>query len=540
VYKIRIVGNYYNKEEPDFNKYFQKMADSTGGWGDITLVEKDEDFIVVINWLHDNDPDINPEKTILIQMEPPSSISLFPGIFCNINSYTERVLFTHYKNAIEWWISPSYSDIKNNKIDLTKTKQFSTVMSAERWIPGHVQRLELLCSICKEFEIDVWGRGHADKWIPEEWSSAGREMGYLPFREKDKGLFPYKYTYAAENTAVKNYFTEKIVDAILSECLCFYWGCPNLHDFIDPRAYIPITVHDHQHSLSVIDAAIKNNEWEKRLPYIKEAKQKILDELQFFPMLQNIIKKRIPAIRKTDRFKDKKRVISFSLYGKDPLYTDGAIRCVKYGKHKYPEWEWRFYVGDSVPEHVCDVLSDLGCNLIYMKGKPEDLTAMSWRFLAAEDADISIFRDTDSVILWRELHAVNEWLESNKTLHCMRDHRWHDIPVLAGMWGIKGKIPDIADIISRFYKKYPDFKSRKGGLKSWCQKFLHECIWSKYKDDSIAHVGHDKCILYGKYMQRETSRIDQFGAVQLDFLTPRRNGEHIGQINPPRSHNTDY
>ena len=35
----------------------------------------------------------------------------------------------------------------------------------------------------------------------------------------------------------------------------------------------------------------------------------------------------------------------------------------------------------------------------------------------------------------RERDAVNEWLESNKTFHLMRDHPWHGSEINAGMWG---------------------------------------------------------------------------------------------------------
>ena len=38
-------------------------------------------------------------------------------------------------------------------------------------------------------------------------------------------------------------------------------------------------------------------------------------------------------------------------------------------------------------------------------------------------------------VLQRERDAVNEWLESNKTFHVMRDHPWQGSEILAGMWG---------------------------------------------------------------------------------------------------------
>ena len=51
------------------------------------------------------------------------------------------------------------------------------------------------------------------------------------------------------------------------------------------------------------------------------------------------------------------------------------------------------------------------------------------------DASVDIFisRDIDSVILEREVEAVNQWLLSNFTFHLMRDSPSHGEVVLAGL-----------------------------------------------------------------------------------------------------------
>ena len=43
-------------------------------------------------------------------------------------------------------------------------------------------------------------------------------------------------------------------------------------------------------AIKTIESTIKNNEWEKRLKYIKEMKYKILNEIQMFPTIENIFK----------------------------------------------------------------------------------------------------------------------------------------------------------------------------------------------------------------------------------------------------------
>jgi hypothetical protein len=64
---------------------------------------------------------------------------------------------------------------------------------------------------------------------------------------------------------------------------------------------------------------------------------------------------------------------------------------------------------------------------------------MFWRFESSYDknAKIVVFRDTDSRLSNREKIAVDEWINSDKTFHIMRDHPYHKFPILGGMWGYK-------------------------------------------------------------------------------------------------------
>lgn len=41
-------------------------------------------------------------------------------------------------------------------------------------------------------------------------------------------------------------------------------------------------------------------------------------------------------------------------------------------------------------------------------------------------------RDMDSEVNSREVSAVHEWLDLNKTFHVMRDHPGHKVPIMAG------------------------------------------------------------------------------------------------------------
>ena len=102
----------------------------------------------------------------------------------------------------------------------------------------------------------------------------------------------YCFVYSIFGFEIRNYFTEKLVDGILSETLVFYHGCPNIEEFIDSKAFVRLELIDFEKDYLKVKEAIENNLWKERLPYIKEAKNKILNELQFFPRLERIINKK--------------------------------------------------------------------------------------------------------------------------------------------------------------------------------------------------------------------------------------------------------
>ena len=108
-------------------------------------------------------------------------------------------------------------------------------------------------------------------------------------REKSKGILPYKYYFMCENNAEHNYITEKLWECILCETLCFYWGCTNVEEWVDPRAYVKLDMNDFEGSYQIIMQAIRENWYEQRLPYIKAEKVKVLNTYSFMPTIERAI-----------------------------------------------------------------------------------------------------------------------------------------------------------------------------------------------------------------------------------------------------------
>lgn len=150
-----------------------------------------------------------------------------------------------------------------------------------------------------------------------------------------------------------------------------------------------------------------------------------------------------------------KKIISYSLWGNEPMYTIGAIRNAELAKEIYPDWVCRFYIGDDVEDGIVGKLKSFdNIEVIKMPHKYNDWQGMFWRFYASiPDADYVIFRDTDSRLTMREFEAVLEWEQSNKCFHIMRDHPYHSEAIMGGMWGCKPK--EFLDIVNdNIYKKY--------------------------------------------------------------------------------------
>jgi len=162
-----------------------------------------------------------------------------------------------------------------------------------------------------------------------------------------------------------------------------------------------------------------------------------------------------------------KKIISFSLYNNVPSFQVGAVVNVLEAKRLYPDWRCRFYTTDD--EGICSQLEYLGAEVVRMDDWPDG--HMFWRFLAADDADICLSRDCDSVVSEREVGAVNEWLESDYQWHGMHDHRYHHkTSIMGGMWGCKhygDKIPEARAQEGAYSFDFHNDKSMRNHIEEW-------------------------------------------------------------------------
>lgn len=230
------------------------------------------------------------------------------------------------------------------------------------------------------------------------------------------------------------------------------------------------------------------------------------------------------------------KIISFSLWGDDPKYCEGAIRNAELAAKIYPDWTCRFYIGGSVPFSVTEELQRVtkhwarytqgidgqfealcGGSIapqklqIYHCAEPGDWTGMFWRFYPASEDDVGVFisRDCDSRLSVREAEAVEEWLSGPKLIHVMRDHPEHSTPIMGGMWGAKkGALFHLRGQIEEY---------TRGDFWQVDQNFLREIIWPANYHKVLAHDD------WKRFPQAETK----------PFPTPRLTDDFIGSILGP-------
>ena len=147
-----------------------------------------------------------------------------------------------------------------------------------------------------------------------------------------------------------------------------------------------------------------------------------------------------------------KRVVSFSVYGDDFVYSSGAIANAVAVRQFFPGWIARFYVEDPVADRLGDRLLALGAEVVGMQRKG-NVDGMFWRFLAAGDDDVDavVVRDVDALVCPRNKFAVDEWLQSGKDFHIIRDHPHHCHLILGGLWGVRGGLlPNISGLVDEY------------------------------------------------------------------------------------------
>lgn len=284
--RIKMICNWCSSEQ--LCKEWSNMCDNGYKWKNIEITSSDDniDYYVIINKPINEDIFYDPKKTLIFQMEPWIYYKNKNWGVKTWGKWSEpnEKLFLHvgihkkYLNNVQWQIEK----IPINFPEKRKDKVIS-VLSNKNFDEGHVKRIDFIKFLEAKDEniVDIYGR--------ENYHEFKNYQGKLIDDKKENNFVEYKYCFSVENNNEINYATEKIWEPILCESLCFYWGCPNLEDYMDNKAFVRLDLKDFEGSLKLIKQAIEEDWWSQRIDIIKKEKQKIINELGFFPNINKII-----------------------------------------------------------------------------------------------------------------------------------------------------------------------------------------------------------------------------------------------------------
>lgn len=228
---------------------------------------REGDYHMVVNCLHPDDKTQVPEgkNTLIFSMEPSYNRGHLDPKYLSRGRSINR-------NLLEWHLSKVLPSE-----EIVKTKDLSAIVSGEDRLEGHQKRNKFIEYIDDIYTYDLFGK---------------RERSLVNYRgslkDKDDGVYPYRYHLVMENGREMGYFTEKLLDGILGECLIFYYGAPDIAEWMDIRALIPIDIDDPYNSYNTIAKSIESDEYTKRLPFIRQAKKRLLS-LTIYPTVYRLL-----------------------------------------------------------------------------------------------------------------------------------------------------------------------------------------------------------------------------------------------------------
>lgn len=295
--------------------FLRQTPGGTGVWEDCKFylneeIESCDYWFVFDSLLKDEQTRCIPENVVLVTGEP-SSVKRFNRAFLNqfgavitaqktiphsqvVRSQTGLPWYSgvSYNKELNQWSNENYLSYDDFLLPLNhkREKLLVIITSSKTMTQGHINRLKFLEKIKQIYgdQVDIFGHG------------------FQSISDKFEILKAYKYTIVLENSSYPDYWTEKLADALLAETYPIYYGCPNVYDYFSREAITTIDIDDTDTALETINTVIKSAKFENAQIALREAKLKLLQEHNFFPLIVNYIHNRsIPKESKIELVKIK-------------------------------------------------------------------------------------------------------------------------------------------------------------------------------------------------------------------------------------------
>jgi len=284
--EVQVLGCWGDEEEaldlllPHGRRRWGRVQYSTAppGW------LRRPDYVLVLN---------QPSKPTRIRMspnrvwfalgEPPSrvheplhlgqgegTVVLTPARYPAMDSGAEpRTFVPTHAMTRSWWVKRTVDQLEQCA-EIPKSRMLSWVTSDIALLKGHRDRLAFLGRLRREVRLDLFGRG------------------FNPVGDKWDALAPYRFSIAYENYRAPGYFTEKLMDCLVTLTVPVYSGAPDICDYFPERAIVRIDPDDPE-VFEQIRSAVTESNYGKRLDALREARHLVLHRYNMFVHIANTI-----------------------------------------------------------------------------------------------------------------------------------------------------------------------------------------------------------------------------------------------------------
>ena len=239
-----------------------------------------EDYTHVIIWntaMPEIRRDIPKENVIGFAYEPIVYLGLHPGFIEYAKKYIHKYYIGDAANLPAPFIEGNCYLTYNPPLQslLQKKQLISLMISNKQQQPGHQYRHVLASHILKtDLPVDIYGRGCTHGVYQNDHRIKGVFKQYEPYDG-------YEFHICIENVQSGHYFSEKIINSLLTDTTPIYLGCKNIDTYF-PNNVIKLTGNI-EHDMNLIcDICINPNKYRKQIDVVEiERKVSLLHNIEY-------------------------------------------------------------------------------------------------------------------------------------------------------------------------------------------------------------------------------------------------------------------
>lgn len=276
----------WSSSEQVFNDYRFQTPNNLGIWEDIQATTNldEAEFIVIQDECYDSQvlSRFEPKKRLYFNREALSTHlkNQYPSSEFNRFSYWDGTGYL----PLRWWYGSNWSSGGVNqdydsltKLELPeKSKTLCCILSDKEMTEGHRLRKKFTQNFISKHNFDLYG-------------SVSFRNSEIPNNDKFSVLKQYKYCLGFDNQDfIKDFFGTQCTDTLLAWTVPIFWCGQDLSKYLPEGSYIQFNARDLNEIDRIIDV-IEKDDYQARIPAIKEAREYLLNKHNFFPTIKKLI-----------------------------------------------------------------------------------------------------------------------------------------------------------------------------------------------------------------------------------------------------------